>query len=425
MIENIHQFYSTVTEYPHLCKSCGMCAGICPTSAVTMVKNEFQQYIPLFDSKKCIDCRKCIEVCPGIDITEYADSIVGDFKNLYIAWSRDEKTRTLGSSGGVISSLASWMLKDGIVKKAILLNSKNSPITPRPVVVTSPEDVINSIGSKYISYPICDIANKFDKHSLITTLPCQTLAIKKSGRELGFIFGLFCSKAYTSDLATYICKQEGIENQEIINIDYRKGDWPGFVSIETKYKSFDIPYNRSYFTGVANSNYFTIQGCLLCPDYFNEFSDISFGDPWGFQIDDELKKGKTLLISRTAKGQSLIDQAISNGIIIAEKITHEKLINGHTYGIYFKKQSIRARLDLFLDNNLPIPDNNIEKIKSFNLLSNFVQKFYFKNNVLLKKTYEKIFKTDKLIIFIKRYFFHIIQTLIIKFSKRNYYKENK
>jgi coenzyme F420 hydrogenase subunit beta len=395
--ETVREFFATIEKYPHLCTSCGMCVGICPTEAVSIVKNEYSQYIPLFDEEKCTQCNKCIKSCPGIDITSSQQSGIGVFQKIYLACSSDKSQRSAGSSGGVITALSSWMLSEGIIEKAILLNSTESPINSEISIITSAEAVMQCSGSKYVAYPICEAIQEFSKNSLITTLPCQSIAINKARKHKGYIFGLFCSKAY---------------------INYRKGSWPGQVAIDTSNRKIRIPYNRSYYTAISNGDFFTIQGCLLCPDYFNENADISFGDPWGFKIDQELLLGKTVVIVRSSKGLELIERAISNKKIIAEEITEEQVINGHQGGVYFKKRSIGLRLRKFEQMGLPLPEHNFDLPKKHNPIQSYIQNYYIKNNILLKKDYENIFSTNKLMIFIKRYSILLLQKTYLKFLHR-------
>ena len=47
---------------------------------------------------------------------------------------------------------------------------------------------------------ICEAIKEFKGNSLITALPCQSNAMKKVRKNKGYVFGLFCSKAHTSDL---------------------------------------------------------------------------------------------------------------------------------------------------------------------------------------------------------------------------------
>jgi coenzyme F420 hydrogenase subunit beta len=414
--ETVRDFFDTIEKYPHLCTSCGMCAGICPTAAVKIVKNQYSQYIPLFEEDKCNACNQCINCCPGIDITYAQQAGIGAFQKIFLANSNDNAQRSAGSSGGVITALSAWMLSEGIVGKAIMLNSTASAVEPEIGILTSAEEIMQCIGSKYVAYPTCEAIRDFREKTLITALPCQARAIKKARRNKGYVFGLFCSKAFTSDLIRYVSIQESIKLDEIQQINYRDGGWPGQVAIDTKSQKIRIPYNRSYFTAISNGFFFAIQGCLLCPDYFNENADISFGDPWGFKPDQELLLGKTIVIARTVRGLELIERAIANKIIVAEEITERQVIKGHQGGSYLKKRSLDLRLKKYKEMGLPLPEHNLDLTKKHNLLQSYIQNYYIKNNVLLKKNYAKIFSSNKLVIFVKRYFILLLQKIDLNLS---------
>ncbi len=407
-------FFEDIIKYPHLCKSCGMCVGVCPTDAVIMEKNEFSQFIPRFIQEKCIYCMQCIRCCPGIDITDNTAENIGNYLDLYIGYADDPTFREKGSSGGVISALASWMLETGIINKEITLNTTQSAITPEISINQSKEDVNNCNGSKYVIYPICEEAKQIKKETLITALPCQSMTLRRMKRDKGYIFGLFCSKAYTSDLIKYISEKEKIPYSEINQINYRKGLWPGNVCVATDTKTVQIPLSRSYYTAIANGNYFTIQGCLFCSDYFNEKADISFGDPWGFKIDSEILAGKTIIVVRSEKGKDLIDNAEKNEIIKLEKISIDQILSGHKGGIFNKKRTLFIRLQLLKKMKLPLPKHNEDLSKSGNFVENIIEKYYFRNNFTYKRNYEKIFNLNKHLVFVERYIIHLIQTIFTK-----------
>lgn len=45
------------------CCGCGACYSICPKNAISMVQDEEGFLYPKIDSKKCINCKKCIQIC--------------------------------------------------------------------------------------------------------------------------------------------------------------------------------------------------------------------------------------------------------------------------------------------------------------------------------------------------------------------------
>ena len=46
-----------------ICCGCGACMSVCPSSAITMVKDDKGFLYPKIDEKFCIHCKKCKIVC--------------------------------------------------------------------------------------------------------------------------------------------------------------------------------------------------------------------------------------------------------------------------------------------------------------------------------------------------------------------------
>ena len=50
-----------------LCTGCGICIGVCPVSCISMMPTD-GNFRPKIDENKCINCKRCLTVCPGIGI---------------------------------------------------------------------------------------------------------------------------------------------------------------------------------------------------------------------------------------------------------------------------------------------------------------------------------------------------------------------
>ncbi|MCR5701103.1 MAG: 4Fe-4S dicluster domain-containing protein [Lachnospiraceae bacterium] len=46
------------------CCGCYACYSICPCNAIIMCADDFGFEYPNIDSRKCVECEKCIKVCP-------------------------------------------------------------------------------------------------------------------------------------------------------------------------------------------------------------------------------------------------------------------------------------------------------------------------------------------------------------------------
>ena len=51
-------------EKKELCCGCSACCAACPASAISMIEDEEGFEYPSIDETRCINCRKCVAVCP-------------------------------------------------------------------------------------------------------------------------------------------------------------------------------------------------------------------------------------------------------------------------------------------------------------------------------------------------------------------------
>lgn len=90
------------------CFGCTACSNICPVNAIVMIPDEEGFIQPKLDESLCIDCGKCVDVCP-IDNKSFDNS---ETPEIYGFISSDEIV-SASSSGGAFTHLALEVLRQG------------------------------------------------------------------------------------------------------------------------------------------------------------------------------------------------------------------------------------------------------------------------------------------------------------------------
>ena len=254
---------------------------------------------------------------------------------------------------------------DGVLT---LIDDPENPLKPKPKIITNNIDLELSAQSKYSLAPVNTILKetaKYDAKYAYVGLPCQIHSIRKlqmqndpNVKNLTLLIGSYCGAIhYFKSIVDYL-KKYGINNlDEVKNIQYRAGEWPGKLLV-TLYDGREFSLSK-FYANYMNMLYI-VERCQVCSDLSNELSDFSGADAWAPTY-EERGKGYSLIVTRTIIGDDLIKKCIDKGILISEKeVSRNEILTMHSHGIDNKKIGSYVRIKLWKLMGKKTPNYNLE-----------------------------------------------------------------
>lgn len=340
-----------------LCTGCGTCSSICPQGAIKIeVDHSKGIYLPRLDKELCNDCGICIDICPGCEVDFHylnshffdngeVDPLLGSYRNCYVGQAVNHEIRYNSSSGGLVTALLNFALKEGIIDGVLVAKmSESNPLRPYPFIARTEDEITSAACSKYCPVPaniaLREIIDSKGFYAVVG-LPCHIHGLRKVcmryeslAKKIRLTFGLFCSHVNSFNGTEYLFKQLRINTKNIKEITYRGNGWPGKMVVKMK-SGYEYTYEYDFYMPILHAyNFFTPARCFLCSDLTSEISDISCGDAWLPEYRKD-NVGKSMIITRSEQGEDLVLRAMKRGIIELEIIGKEKVVEAQ--GIVFKK----------------------------------------------------------------------------------------
>ena len=325
-----------------LCTLCGACASLCP-------------YLQPVQGRmvKMHDCDlaegRCFDYCPRTEVDMdrihkkifgqgYQDIELGPLQRILMARAADSGVREKAQTGGVVSALMSFALKEGVIDAAVLTQRDSSHL-PAGFVAGEPEEILNCAGSSYVAGPTLEALNKGPlkgkKKIGLVGLPCQVLALgkmKNSDLEtrtpidrVALVIGLFCTwaLAYRPFLA-YL--QERLDGAEITKLDITPPP-ERLLKVYTETTAMDIP--------IDDIRSFIRPTCGVCMDMTSELSDLSVGTVEGVD-------GWNTVVVRTDRGEDLIHRALDANVLESKPLPDENTQHLKTASVLKKQRALKA-----------------------------------------------------------------------------------
>jgi coenzyme F420 hydrogenase subunit beta len=292
---------------------------------------------------------RCFDYCPRTEVDMdrihkkifgqgYQDIELGPLHRILMARAADSGVREKAQTGGVVSALMSFALKEGVIDAAVLTQRDSSHL-PAGFVAGEPEEILNCAGSSYVAGPTLEALNKGPlegkKKIGLVGVPCQVLALgkmKNSDLEtrtpidrVSLVIGLFCTwaLAYRPFLAHL---RERLDGAEITKLDITPPP-ERLLKVYSETTTVDIP--------IDDIRSFIRPTCGVCMDMTSELSDLSVGTVEGVD-------GWNTVVVRTDRGEDLFKRALDAGIIESQPLPEENTQHLKTASVLKKQRALKA-----------------------------------------------------------------------------------
>lgn len=377
----------------HLCNRCGSCVGLSEGKIVFGDKTgKYQPKIIAPIDEQLADT--LWEACPGkqFDFPKYRKQFfsehayfhefIGPYERIGIGYAADSQVRREGASGGIISAILIWLLKQNKIDGAVVLGmSTKEPWLTQAFIATTPDEILRAAQSKYIISSNNDILPEiaaFKGRLAYVGLPGQIQSIRKlqaakhpSVSNIDYIFGPFYGNTlHFSSINSFLRTHGERDYHTITKLYFRYGEWPGNMRVELKsgriieLKKFHANYLIPFHI---------LRNSLYCTDLTSEFTDISGGDAWA-PVYEERGKGFSMVISRSKKGDALLKEMVEAGWLSFDQISEQEAISMHSHGYDFKKRGgfIRIKFRKLLGKSVPDYGYQIKGFKASRYLMEMV-----------------------------------------------------
>jgi coenzyme F420 hydrogenase subunit beta len=354
-----------------LCTGCGLCASMFAGKVKIALREDGYlrpvAQMPLTSEENA----KLFDTCPGALIQHEVKQANyhphwGPLVQVRTGHAVDPTTRHEGSSGGVLSGLLIHLLESKQVDfVAHVKAASDDPLGNELSVSRTREDVLAGAGSRYApSAPLAKLAELLALPGRFAFVgkPCDVAALRRYEKlnpgispKVPYMLSFMCAGIPSRKGTLAILEKFGVQPEQVKSFAYRGDGWPGkTTAITHDNQRFDTDYSTSWGTVLNRHLQFR---CKICPDGTGEFADVVGADAWygkdGYP-DFAEREGRSLVLSRTAKGESLVLSATAANAITTEPLAVDEIAKMQPYQLN-RKRLVLSRIAALWLTRRPAP----------------------------------------------------------------------
>lgn len=322
-----------------LCTGCGLCASVSDGGvAMGSAAPGYNRPVTLGPVNAASEV-KIAAACPGAVVEGWSPEPPGQHPywgphhRIATGFATDSRIRFQGSSGGAVTALAVHALKSGQVDRVVhVMPGADDPAGNRIAVSTSVDEVISGAGSRYVSSsPLQDIERILADGGAAAFIgkPCDVSALRRLARIDGrvdahvrLMLAFFCAGVPSRRAVGRVLQAMDVEPDELQSFRFRGNGWPGKATATTHAgRVAQMSYEDSWGGFLSKEVQFR---CKICPDAVGGVADIACADAWyggetGYPSFEEME-GRSLIISRTPRGETFLAGAVEAGALDVEPL---------------------------------------------------------------------------------------------------------
>lgn len=327
------------------------------------------------------------------------DQYLGYWLNAYVGYASADGWRSRGSSGGMVSWLASKMLEDGLVDAVIHVKDGPDPEHMYTYQVSHNVDELKT-GAKSKYYPVemsevLSYVHEHDGKYLFIGIPCFVKAVRLLCRQdevlnkrIRYCIGLVCGHLKSDFFAKSEAWESGVPLDNIARVDFRHktpGSPASDYAVEVRLTDGEKPViKRTAELSTTNwgLGYFKYNACDYCDDVLAETADVTFGDAWipKYVNDGE---GCNVIVVRNQDVQDLFDHHRDE--LVLHDSDSAEVYQSQAGGFRHRRQGLAYRLYVHKQRGEWTPTKRVKP--SLDGISDQRQKTYAMRTVLKNESF--------------------------------------
>jgi coenzyme F420-reducing hydrogenase beta subunit len=292
----------------------------------------------------------------------YLDRYLGKFQSAYVGYVAEEDFRLKGSSGGMVSWVATELMRRGLINGVAHVVATNNPQEEgryfRYRLSRSEVEVREGAKSRYYPIELSEVLKTIRDtpgRYAVVGIPCFIKAVHLLRQtdpvlqeRIPFTLGLFCGHMKSARFVESFAWQMGVAVNEIKQVEFR-------------YKCPDRPanwynaaltlrdgtlVNRDWWhlaDGDWGAGFFMNNACNFCDDVVAETADVSFGDAWVEPYSSD-GRGTNVVIVRSGVVDGLIKKAIQEKRLQLEDVDKRFVEQTQAAGFRQRREGLSYRL---------------------------------------------------------------------------------
>ncbi|MFP7726050.1 Coenzyme F420 hydrogenase/dehydrogenase, beta subunit C-terminal domain [Lysobacter sp. D1-1-M9] len=360
-----------------LCIGCGSCAGRSGAAAASMQfdahgllrpagPSEWLRHGPEDFASTCPfspaaldEDRLAAELFPQ---APQRSAGVGRFEAAYVGHVAEQDFRLRGSSGGMVSWVATELLRKGMIDAVAHVVAAEQPDREgrffRYRISRSARDVRAGAQSRYYPVEMSEVLEAIAAEPgryAVVGIPCFIKAVQLLRRKdplfrerIRYTLGLFCGHMKSARFVESLARQMEVELHEVAGVEFRHkaperpANWYNarFTLRDGRTVSQDWWHLAD---GDWGAGFFMAPACNFCDDVVAETADVSFGDAWVEPYSSDWQGTNVVMVRSPAVAQ-LIDDALAAGRLRLEVVDDGFVAQTQAAGLRQRREGLAYRL---------------------------------------------------------------------------------
>ncbi|WP_222926943.1 Coenzyme F420 hydrogenase/dehydrogenase, beta subunit C-terminal domain [Sphingomonas gilva] len=289
------------------------------------------------------------------------DGRIGSFETAYVGHVAEDAFRAMGSSGGMVSWVATELLRQGLVDGVAHVAPADPDRDGRFFdyrLSRSEAEIRRGAKSRY--YPV-EMSRVIEEMRLtpgryaVVGAPCFIKAVNLLsaedavlGERIAFTLGLFCGHMKSARLVDSFAWQLGAPIGTVRAVEYRRKDPDRPANWYTAQLTLaDGSERRQDWWHLADGDwgagFFQNSACDYCDDVVAETADIAFGDAWVEPYSSD-GRGTNVVVVRNPELRRLVSAAIAEGRLALDPVDAAFIANTQAAGLRHRREGLAYRL---------------------------------------------------------------------------------